>query len=111
MSSNGPDGATGPLKGVKVLDWTVWQFGPVSTSMMGDMGADVLKIEALDGDPGRALQRASTLNLDLPDDINVYFEACNRNKRSLAVNLKRVRRSSINWWRAPTSSSRTSARE
>ena len=88
MSSNGPDGATGPLKGVKVLDWTVWQFGPVSTSMMGDMGADVLKIEALDGDPGRALQRASTLNLDLPDDINVYFEACNRNKRSLAVNLK-----------------------
>ncbi len=88
MSSNGPDGATGPLTGVKVLDWTVWQFGPVSTSMMGDMGADVLKIEALDGDPGRALQRASTLNLDLPDDINVYFEACNRNKRSLAVNLK-----------------------
>ena len=30
----------GPLKGIRVLDWTLWQMGPVSTAMMGDMGAD-----------------------------------------------------------------------
>ena len=78
----------GPLKGVKVLDWTIWQFGPVSTSMMGDMGADVIKIESLDGDPGRGLARASNLRMDLGEGRVAYFEALNRNKRSLAVNLK-----------------------
>ena len=54
--NNGTNGtAAGPLAGVKVLDWTMWQFGPVAASMLGDMGADVIKIEALDGDVGRAV--------------------------------------------------------
>ena len=53
-STNGE--VTGPLKGIKVLDWTMWQFGPVSTSMMGDMGADVIKIEGFDGDAGRMMK-------------------------------------------------------
>ena len=86
--ANGFDGATGPLKGIRVLDWTMWQFGPVSTAMMGDMGADVIKIEALDGDAGRALARASTLRTQLAGGRNAYFETCNRNKRGIAVNLK-----------------------
>ena len=88
MVSNGHNSGNGPLKGIRVLDMTVWQFGPVSTAMMGDMGADVIKIEALDGDAGRGLWRASTLNMDLGAGRNAYFEACNRNKRGIAVNLK-----------------------
>ena len=66
----------------------MWQFGPVSAAMMGDMGADVIKIEALDGDAGRALRRASTMSMNLAGGRNAYFEACNRNKRGIAVNLK-----------------------
>ena len=88
MVSNGSDGVDGPLKGIRVLDWTIWQFGPVSSAMMGDMGADVIKIEALDGDAGRALRRASTMSLNLAGNRNAYFESCNRNKRGIAVNLK-----------------------
>lgn len=80
--------ATGPLKGIKVLDWTMWQFGPVASSMLGDMGADVIKIEALDGDVGRALARINNTMVTLEGDRNAYFETCNRNKRGLAVNLK-----------------------
>ncbi len=88
MFDNGANGVTGPLKGVRVLDWTMWQFGPMAGAMMGDMGADVIKIEALDGDAGRALSRASTLAPTLPGGRNAYFEANNRNKRGIAVNLK-----------------------
>ncbi|MCH8063467.1 MAG: CoA transferase [Chloroflexi bacterium] len=89
MFSNGANGSTtGPLKGVRVLDWTIWQFGPVSSAMMGDMGADVIKIESLDGDSGRGLWRASNLTMDLGEGRNAYFETCNRNKRGIALNLK-----------------------
>ena len=87
-ANNGNGGANGPLAGIRVLDWTMWQFGPVSTSMMGDMGADVIKIESLDGDVARSLQRASTLAVTLKGDRSAYFETCNRNKRGIAVNLK-----------------------
>ncbi len=88
MIQNGGKGVTGPLKGVRVLDWTMWQFGPMAGAMMGDMGADVIKIEALDGDAGRALARASTIAPGLPAGRNAYFETNNRNKRAIAVNLK-----------------------
>ena len=82
------DGIDGPLKGVRVLDWTMWQFGPVAASMLGDMGADVVKIEALDGDVGRAVSVVESANAGLPAGRNAYFETCNRSKRGIAVNLK-----------------------
>ncbi len=87
--ANETDGhAVGPLTGVRVLDWTMWQFGPVAASMMGDMGADVVKIEALDGDVGRAVARMESASAGLPAGRNAYFETCNRSKRGIAVNLK-----------------------
>ena len=52
------------------------------------MGADVIKIEALDGDIGRAVARMSSRPIALEGDRNAYFETCNRNKRGIAVNLK-----------------------
>ena len=88
MNHNKINGVDGPMKGLRVLDWTMYQFGPVAASMMGDMGADVIKIEALDGDIGRAVARMSSRPIGLEGDRNAYFETCNRNKRGIAVNLK-----------------------
>ena len=88
MVANGAYSSGGPLSGIRALDMTMWQFGPMCSAMLGDMGADVIKIESLDGDAGRGLWRASTLNMDLGEGRNAYFEACNRNKRGIAVNLK-----------------------
>ena len=78
----------GPLHGIKVLDWSVFQFGPVASSMLGDMGADVIKIEALDGDAGRSLGSFYSNSMTLDNGRNAYFETCNRSKRGIAVNLK-----------------------
>lgn len=88
MSGENNGTPTGPLTGIKVLDWTMWQFGPVASSMLGDMGADVIKIEALDGDVGRAVSMMESAEAGLPGGRNAYFETCNRNKRGIAVNLK-----------------------
>ena len=81
-------GIDGPMKGLRVLDWTMYQFGPVAASMLGDMGADVIKIEAPNGDVGRAVARMSSRPIALAGDRNAYFETCNRNKRGIAVDLK-----------------------
>jgi len=77
-----------PLDGIRVIDWTIWQQGPVASLMLGDLGADVIKIEErVGGDPGRGVLKAQ--GLDLRDRPNLYFEANNRNKRSLTVDLKK----------------------
>ena len=77
-----------PLDGVRVIDWTIWQQGPVCSAMLGDLGADVIKVEErVGGDPGRGMGKLS--GVDLTDRPNFYFEANNRNKRGLTVDLKK----------------------
>jgi crotonobetainyl-CoA:carnitine CoA-transferase CaiB-like acyl-CoA transferase len=79
---------TMPLDGIRVVDWTIWQQGPVASVMLGDLGAEVIKVEErIGGDPGRGVLRAQ--GLDLSDRPNFYFEANNRNKKSLTVDLKK----------------------
>ena len=81
----------GPLTGIRVIDWTMWQFGPVSTMMLADLGADVIKVESLDGDHGRQFGRVGGVPSDMPEGVNAYFEGMNRNKRGIALDLKNPR--------------------
>lgn len=77
-----------PLDGIRVIDWTIWQQGPVASMMLADLGADVIKIEAREtGDPGRGVLRAS--GLDLTKVPNFYFEANNRGKRSIILDVRK----------------------
>jgi crotonobetainyl-CoA:carnitine CoA-transferase CaiB-like acyl-CoA transferase len=77
-----------PLKGIRVIDWTIWQQGPVATAMLADMGAEVIKIEERDkGDPGRALMATGGASTTGKAKVNFYIEANNRHKQSLAVDL------------------------
>ena len=78
----------GPLDGLRVIDWTMWQFGPVSTMMLADMGAEVIKVESLDGDHGRGVNRAAGAASMLPNDVSTFFEGLNRQKLGIALDLK-----------------------
>ncbi len=77
-----------PLEGIRVIDWTIWQQGPVASAMLADLGAEVIKIEErVGGDPGRGI--LSMAGLDMSERPNFYFEANNRNKKSLTLDLKK----------------------
>ncbi len=77
-----------PLEGIRVIDWTIWQQGPVCSAMLGDLGAEVIKIEERErGDPGRGMLKMS--GVSLTDRPNFYFEANNRNKKSVTLDLKK----------------------
>jgi crotonobetainyl-CoA:carnitine CoA-transferase CaiB-like acyl-CoA transferase len=76
--------APGSLAGVRVIDWTIWQHGPVAGAMLGDLGADVIKIEERQGgDSGRSMLAFEDTG------TSPYFEVNNRNKRSIAIDLKK----------------------
>lgn len=73
-----------PLRGIRVLDVSQVMAGPFCSMLLGDMGADVIKIESPDG--GDQTRRAMGFKLKGADSLG--FINMNRNKRSMAVNLK-----------------------
>ncbi|MDG2333300.1 MAG: CaiB/BaiF CoA-transferase family protein [Myxococcota bacterium] len=74
----------GPLAGIKVVELGVWVAGPAGGCILGDWGADVIKIEPPGvGDPSRLFDRL--LGADMP--FNPIFENDNRNKRSIVINI------------------------
>ncbi|CAN5172992.1 CoA transferase [soil metagenome] len=74
--------ACGPLSGVKVSDLTINVLGPVATQALGDMGADVIKVEPREGDPLRQTGPARN------SGVSAFFLNMNRNKRSIMLDLK-----------------------
>jgi crotonobetainyl-CoA:carnitine CoA-transferase CaiB-like acyl-CoA transferase len=73
---------SGPLSGVRVLDFSSVITGPFCTMMMADLGADVIKIEAPGGDILRHL------NITFKAGMGSWFINFNRNKRSIVLDLK-----------------------
>ncbi|HVL34256.1 MAG TPA: CaiB/BaiF CoA-transferase family protein [Burkholderiales bacterium] len=72
---NSPAAAWLPLAGVRVVDFSMFVPGPFCSAILADLGAEVIKVEAPKGDPGRSY-------------VPVQFATENRNKRSIALDLK-----------------------
>jgi len=74
--------ARGPLADYRVIDLSTVVSGPLCAQILGDLGADVVKIESLGGESGRFL------GFPQKQGISPMFAQCNRNKRSVAIDLK-----------------------
>ena len=70
----------GPLEGLRVLDFTANMSGPFATMLLGDQGADVVKVESPEGDAIRSIGTRK-------GDVSTYFANLNRSKRSVRLDL------------------------
>ena len=97
----------GPLAGVKIIDLTSVMMGPYATMILGDYGADVIKVESPEGD---VMRHAAPMRH--PQMGAMYLQG-NRNKRSIVLDLKkagRPRRRCCGWRPRPMCSSTTCGR-
>ena len=79
--------ASKALEGIRVVDLTVWFQGPVAAQYLADFGAEVIHVERpKGGDQGRGVRSIKALPVG---DWNQYFLVINRNKKSMAVDLKK----------------------
>lgn len=69
------------LSGIKIVDLSRMLAGPFCTMLLGDMGAEVIKVEPLDGDPLR-------VQGEMRNGLSYYYAGFNRNKRSIALDLR-----------------------
>lgn len=74
----------GPLSGIRVIDLSSHVLGPVATQTLGDMGADVIKVESPEGDFNRRV------GCERSPDMGALYMSINRNKRSVVLDLKRA---------------------
>lgn len=86
--------ATGPLKGVRIVDLTSVVFGAYATQILGDYGADVIKVEAPSptgggGHGGDIMRWAGKVPENASADLGPIFLTINRNKRSVLLDLRK----------------------
>jgi crotonobetainyl-CoA:carnitine CoA-transferase CaiB-like acyl-CoA transferase len=88
--SGAPASPPGPLAGLVVADFSRVLAGPYCTMLLADLGADVIKVESPAGDDTRSWVPPAT-----EDGVSTYFMAINRNKRSVALDLREDRDRSL----------------
>ena len=77
----------GAFDGVRVIELAQWVFVPVAGALLADWGADVIRIERLDGDPYRGLATQG-IGTD-SGGVNLSMALANRGKRSVALDLRK----------------------
>jgi len=77
----------GPLSGIRVIEYGVFHAGPGASAILGDLGAEVIKIETGRGDPERFWNVLGGVDITVPGGESIMFEISNRNKKGLHLDI------------------------
>jgi len=77
-----------PLEGIKIVEYGVFHAGPGSTAILGDLGAEVIKIESGFGDPERYWTKVAGVDMAMPNGESIMHEVSNRNKKGIYLDIK-----------------------
>jgi len=79
-----------PLEGIRVLELGMFHAGPGGSAILGDLGAEVIKIEQPGtGDPMRHMKMVGSVPLKIQGENSIWHEAANRNKKSITIDLNK----------------------
>ncbi len=79
---------TGPLDGIRIVEYGVFHAGPGGTAILGDLGADIIKIESGFGDPERYWTQIASLDMSVSNGESIMHEVSNRNKKGIYLDIK-----------------------
>ncbi|MFO7963652.1 MAG: CoA transferase [Desulfobacterales bacterium] len=79
-----------PLEGIRMVEYAIWHAGPGASAILGDMGAEVIKVESLEGDPERLQKGLGAVKFDMLADADwsFLFELSNRNKKGICLDIQ-----------------------
>ena len=77
-----------PLDGIRIVEYGVFHAGPGANAILGDLGAEVIKIETASGDPERYWTNVAGFDLSLNNRESIIFEASNRNKKGICLDIQ-----------------------
>ena len=77
-----------PLEGIRVVEFGTFHAGPGASAILGDLGAEVIKIEEAEGDPMRNWKEVGGIRFTVADGEGFPFQFTNRNKRGIWLDIK-----------------------
>lgn len=80
-----------PLDGVRIVEYGLFHAGPGANAILGDLGAEVIKVETVAGDPERYWTNVAGYDLSLKNGESIIFEASNRNKKGICLDIHQKR--------------------
>ena len=78
-----------PLDGIKIVEYGVFHAGPGASAILGDLGAEVVKIESGSGDPERNWTTLGRIDISLPNGESIFFQISNRNKKGVCLDIEK----------------------
>ena len=90
-SRTGQEELQRPLDGIRIVEYGVFHAGPGGNAILGDLGAEVIKVENAAGDPERYWTNVAGFNLSLKNSESIIFEASNRNKKGICLDIRKNR--------------------